>query len=218
MPRNEFTPFTPVTAAEIAQLTNARKAGPDRWMGHCPGSAHRRCDRNSSLSIRQCGDRVLIFCFACGKEATPEIVEALGLSMAALSRPLPPELRAQLRNERIVQLAAEQRQARAERLVTDRCRLLARLEDALFGPLLRAEGVEADALAAEWHATLALSRDANEAWEELHPLRIPKRCSTCLSDRCPHWQAQVARWWPHGERRPQYELSEKWAKYERRAA
>jgi len=198
-------PFTPVTAAEIARLVNARRIGPDSWVGgHCPLPAHRRGDIHGGLSIRQCDDKTLIFCHSCGRGATPEIVRALGLSMGALFRPLTPQERARLRRERIVRQGADERRAQAEREVAERCRLLTILEDALFERLLIAEGTEADELAKQWHETLTLGREVKEAGEALHPLHIPTRCSTCLSDRCPHWQAQVARWWPHGERLPVY--------------
>ena len=93
MPAADNTRITPVTAAEIARLTRARRIGPDRWLGHCPGPAHRRGDRRGSVRIRQCCDRVLIFCPVCGKGATSEIVAALGLPMASLFRTLTPQER-----------------------------------------------------------------------------------------------------------------------------
>lgn len=197
-------PFTPVTAAEIAQLARARKTGPDRWLGHCPGPAHRCGDRHPSLSIRQNGERTLLHCFVCGAGTTPEIVRALGLSMSSLSCPLTPAEWARALEKRRLQQRMEDRRAQAEREVAERCRLLTTLEDALFERLLIAEGTEADELAKQWHENVTLGRDAEEAWEALHPLHIPTRCPTCRSDRCPHWQAQVARWWPHGERLPGY--------------
>jgi hypothetical protein len=199
MPWPDFTPFV---AAEIARLTRARRIGPDKWVGgHCPGPAHRRDDMHGGLSIRQADDKTLIFCFVCGREATPEIVRALGLSMASLSRPLTPAERARLHGERIVRQRAGERQARAEREVAERCRVCALLEDALFERLLVAEGTEADELAMQWHEALSQLRDAEAAWAGLHPFRMPKRCPTCGSDQCPHWQKQIASMRPHHERR-----------------
>jgi hypothetical protein len=215
MPYRQATPFAPVVD-EILRLTGARRVGPDRYIGHCPLPTHRHGDLRASLSIRKTSDRLLLYCFRGCSSAS--VLQALGFRWANLSRPLTPDERMHALEERRLQQGALQRQARAERIVADRCRLLARPEDALFERLLVAEGTEADELARQWHSILTLEREADEAWEELHPLRIPKRCPTSLSADCPHWQAQVSRWWPHGERRPPYEKYEKWAKRERRAA
>ena len=102
---------TALVAADIARLTSARKLGPDRWLGHCPGPAHRRGDRHGSLNIRQVGDRKAIHCFVCGSEATPQIVGALGLTMGALFRPLTPADRMRMHQQRRVQQRIEERQA-----------------------------------------------------------------------------------------------------------
>jgi putative DNA primase/helicase len=68
-----------MTARElIARLTDARPAGPRRWMARCP--AHD--DRNRSLSVAAGDDRILLHCFAgCGVE---EIVAAAGLAIGDL--------------------------------------------------------------------------------------------------------------------------------------
>jgi hypothetical protein len=163
MPYRQATPFAPVVD-EILRLTGARRVGPDRYMGHCPLPTHRHGDLRASLSIRKTSDRLLLYCFRGCSSAS--VLQALGFRWANLSRPLTPDERMHALEERRLQQGALQRQARAERIVADRCRLLARLEDALFERLLVAEGTEADELARRWHSILTLEREADEAWEE----------------------------------------------------
>ena len=62
----------------LSRLAGKRRSGDGRWLARCP--AHE--DRSPSLSIRETGDRVLLFCHAgC---TAPEIVAAVGLTMADL--------------------------------------------------------------------------------------------------------------------------------------
>ena len=70
-------------AAARAHGGEPKRSG-DGWAARCP--VHD--DRQASLSISEGGDgRALIFCHACGKDATPAIIEAWGLTMADLAPP-----------------------------------------------------------------------------------------------------------------------------------
>ncbi len=65
----------------LAQLEGVRQIKPNQWEARCP--CHE--DDRASLSIKLCDDRrILMFCHACGKETTPAIAAALGLSMSDL--------------------------------------------------------------------------------------------------------------------------------------
>lgn len=64
----------------IARLDGVRSTGADRWRAICP--AHESRHRSTSLSIREDGDRLLIYCFA-GCE-TASVLAAIGLSLADL--------------------------------------------------------------------------------------------------------------------------------------
>jgi hypothetical protein len=50
----------------------------------CPLPAHTHGDRNPSLSAKWDGSRVLLICHACGSDATPDVVAAVGLTMVDL--------------------------------------------------------------------------------------------------------------------------------------
>jgi hypothetical protein len=68
----------------LDRLEDARQTGQNQWQARCP--AHD--DSHASLSIGQ-GDagKVLLYCHVCGKEATPAIVESIGLTMSDLDPP-----------------------------------------------------------------------------------------------------------------------------------
>lgn len=57
----------------LARLEGVRERAPDRWTARCP--AHE--DKKPSLSIRDAGDRLLVYCF--GGCNVREVVEAIGL-------------------------------------------------------------------------------------------------------------------------------------------
>ena len=55
----------------------------DCFKGFCP--LHKcGCERRPSVSLRVDGDRLLIRCFVCGRDATPRVVEAAGFRMCQL--------------------------------------------------------------------------------------------------------------------------------------
>ncbi len=91
-----------MTAEELVDRLEARRVGPNRWMGRCP--AHE--DRRESLSISTGRDgRRVIHCFAgC---ATIEVLRALGLRWNVLFADGPPPSPAELAR------AAEAREAKA---------------------------------------------------------------------------------------------------------
>jgi hypothetical protein len=90
-----------MTALQVAEHLNARRAGPGRWQARCP--AHD--DRSPSLSIKE-GDsgKVLLRCWSgCDLAA---VLKAAGLTMGNLFAGPPPS-RAQL------EAAAQERERRA---------------------------------------------------------------------------------------------------------
>ena len=56
----------------------------EQWRAHCPGPCHSRGDLRPSLGIKGLPDKVLLNCFVCGRAGLPEILQALGLSLADL--------------------------------------------------------------------------------------------------------------------------------------
>lgn len=65
----------------LDRLAGVRQVGDGRWMTRCP--CHD--DQHASLSVARGEDgRVVLYCHACGPDATPRIVERLGLRMADL--------------------------------------------------------------------------------------------------------------------------------------
>jgi hypothetical protein len=67
--------FDRITAA--LESSGARKSG---WDWTCPIHP----DRSPSLTVKPGDGKAFIYCHVCGKEATPAIVAALGLTMADL--------------------------------------------------------------------------------------------------------------------------------------
>ena len=67
---------------KILEAFRARGGGP-RYIGYCPLHKYGEEDR-PSVSLRVAEDRLLVRCFVCGKEATPQIVQAAGFHMRDL--------------------------------------------------------------------------------------------------------------------------------------
>ncbi len=65
----------------LSRLESVRATGPDRWIARCP--AHD--DKSPSLSIRQDGERILLYCFT-GCEVSA-ILAAMGLTWADICPP-----------------------------------------------------------------------------------------------------------------------------------
>jgi len=63
----------------LDRLEGTKQTGPDKWAARCPNHD----DRHASLSVARGDDgRALLFCHACGKEATPAILAKIGLTLA----------------------------------------------------------------------------------------------------------------------------------------
>src|SRR5438093_9030111 len=73
-------PLTLVLAALDARGCRPKRSGEGKYRALCPSHD----DRRPSLVVTWRDDRVLLLCHACGREATPRIVRALGLTMAQL--------------------------------------------------------------------------------------------------------------------------------------
>jgi len=73
----------------LAKLSGVKPAGKDKWIAFCPIHENPPEGHKPSLSIKLSGDTVLVYCPVCGKEATPRIVEAVGLTMKDLFAPRP---------------------------------------------------------------------------------------------------------------------------------
>jgi hypothetical protein len=70
-----------MTAEQIAEMVHGRPSGAE-WLASCPGSMHKRGDKNPSLSIRQGERGALVHCFTgCSLES---ICEALRIRVADL--------------------------------------------------------------------------------------------------------------------------------------
>ena len=62
----------------LSRLEKLRRTGEGRWMSLCPGHE----DKGPSLSIRDTGGRMLIYCFAgCSAE---DVLAAIGLTFSDL--------------------------------------------------------------------------------------------------------------------------------------
>lgn len=166
-----------MTAAAFASLTQARRAGPARYMARCP--AHQ--DRAPSLSIREGRDgRILLTCFAgCDKGA---VLCALGLTWRDLfnDAPLDPRALARAHREKLEREEHERDQARVERRANGIYRRLVYVVDALGSRLARLpDGTEADALAGVFDAACQWRQEV-EAGLGIGPEAPQKGCFKAL--------------------------------------
>jgi hypothetical protein len=153
-----------MTAAEFAEMTNARRIGPGRWQANCPAHS----DRVPSLSIASGSDnRVLLHDWAgC---STASVLAALGLKMADLfigPAPTKEQLQAQARED-----ARHDSLARRRRLAHGwACDLIANEEAAIgrLGALLM-RSPEDDPVATLYEAELGKLRRAERIEEALRP-------------------------------------------------
>jgi hypothetical protein len=155
-----------MTAQRIADLLQARRSGPGRWMARCPAHS----DGSPSLSIREGQDgRVLLHCFAgC---ALTEILAALGLAKRDLFTGAP-RSQAECKRSSPDQTARESEnlaRKRTERAAADRIRKLGAVVDSLAARLaLMPAGQNGESMTRLYHATLAQLRAA-EAELEVRP-------------------------------------------------
>ncbi|HMF48373.1 MAG TPA: hypothetical protein VK603_07015, partial [Candidatus Saccharimonadales bacterium] len=109
-----------MTAAAIADQLQARPVGPGRWTAKCPGHD----DGSPSLSIKESGGRILIYCRAGCVTAT--VLKACGLSFRDLFAgppPTPAQL-ARMAVERQKREAQKQAERLAARTIVNRLRQL----------------------------------------------------------------------------------------------
>jgi len=149
-----------MSAAEFAELVQARRSGAGTWQARCPAHA----DRSPSLSIRQGEDgRVLVHCFAGCTIAA--ILAALKLSIGDLYEGPPPSIaeRAALRlvRERHEHSARERRKAHSA--ACDRMHRWEAVQDALGAKLMLSP--ENDALAVAFDCAQKRLREAQEEVE-----------------------------------------------------
>ncbi len=139
-----------MTAAAFALLTQARRAGPGRYMARCPAHG----DRSPSLSVREGKDgRILLHCFAgCEKAA---VLHAIGLTWRDLfnDAPFDPRARAEALRLKDERDAEAREKAKGERRASGIYRRLVCVVDALGSRLARLpDGGEAAALAGVFHS------------------------------------------------------------------
>jgi len=63
----------------LERLDKVRRNGRNRWVACCP--VHN--DKTPSMTIKDAGDKVLMYCFGCGSKG-PEIARALDLPVSVL--------------------------------------------------------------------------------------------------------------------------------------
>jgi hypothetical protein len=158
-----------MTAAEFAELLQARPIGAGRWAARCP--AHQ--DRSPSLSVREGDDgRVLVHCFA-GCPLT-DILAKVGLSIRDLFAGPPPS------RKQLAAVQAEQdahaRARRAQRgWLTEpyhQERKYQTVADALMRRLLCAPESDVQRLASLYHEALEKTRwwRSEAEWRESQSL------------------------------------------------
>ena len=151
-----------MTTERIADLLDARKAGPGKWLAKCP--AHD--DRSPSLSIREGHDgRVLLWCWAgCD---TAAVLKASGLTMGSLFAGPPPS-REQLQtvaHEREGRRAAAAKVRQANVHAGERVQKLAAVVKALGAKL--ASQPDDNALATLFHLACEKLHNAERLQEEV---------------------------------------------------
>ncbi len=78
---NTHIPNSDPLQAILSRLEGVRKAGKDKWQAFCPIHENPPDGHKRSLSIARAEKGTpLIYCHSCGKEATPAILEAIGLN------------------------------------------------------------------------------------------------------------------------------------------
>jgi hypothetical protein len=149
-----------MTAEAIAAHLSARPVSAVQWMARCPGHD----DGSPSLSIKETGGRILIYCRAGCPTAT--VLKAAGLTFRDLFAgppPTPAQL-ARVAAERQERDARKQAERVAARKIVDRLRkldalafeLATRLDVAPYRP-------DGDALAGLFHACVEQIRDGELA-------------------------------------------------------
>lgn len=135
-----------MTAEQVAQHLDARRAGPGKWQAKCPSHD----DRSPSLTIREGQDgRVLLRCWAgCD---TAAVLKAGGLTMGSLfaGPPPSPEQLEAVAHEREAKRAAASKVRQANVHARERVQKLAAVVKALGAKL--ASRPDDDALATLFH-------------------------------------------------------------------
>jgi hypothetical protein len=153
-----------MTAAQIAEILDARHTGNGKWQARCP--AHQ--DRSPSLSIGVGRDgRALVHCFAgCPLDS---ILRALGLTRRDLfaGPPPSPERARQMAQEREGREVEARKRRAAHGAACDRVLGLQRVSDALFAKSARLSGPSGDAVAALGHEVLRHMRNAEAELDTL---------------------------------------------------
>ena len=81
----DTNPFSDPVQEILSRLHGVKKSGKNQWQAFCPVHENPPDGHKPSLSVeREDNGKVLLYCQACGKEATPEIVKTIGLTMADL--------------------------------------------------------------------------------------------------------------------------------------
>jgi hypothetical protein len=153
-----------MTAAAIADSLHARPVGAGRWIAKCP--AHE--DGSPSLSLKESGGRILIYCRAgC---TTPTVLKAAGLSFRDLfgGGPPPSPTQAQMATVERLSRETQERERRADsRAVCDRVRRLRAVADELVLRLAHApdDDPASNAIAKLFRRTVEMLRSAEaETW------------------------------------------------------
>lgn len=175
-----------MTAAQLAQLTHARRTGKGRWMARCV--AHP--DRHPSLSIAEGRRGVLVRCMSRGCD-TREILRALGLKWGDLFHGPPPDAE---RLRRLEELEAIRDREKRERGAIASAALKRAYDwDAAAYELGRLLGhyPDDDSLAVLFHRALDYSRRAEAIAQAYFP---PRLWGNGITAGCPYpWPTGLTR-------------------------